>query len=151
MSIATALILACEPQIRFQNGRKASAPLPLPTKTTAPVSRSRTNVRYLWPLPTEISSMAICLKCFNLGLPNRLERSRLTMSLIRSHPTLRCLATSWMVMKAGQFQCVTFKGLGIAPALIGELNLDLSDQTAGLAVDARNLEVNDHGFAPDGE
>jgi len=29
MSIATALILACEPQRRFQNGRKASASFPL--------------------------------------------------------------------------------------------------------------------------
>src|SRR5271157_1145894 len=52
--------------------------------------------------------------------------------------------------EAGQFQCVTFEGLGIASALIGEPNLDLSDQTTGLAVDARNLEVNDHGFASDG-
>jgi hypothetical protein len=33
-------------------------------------------------------------QCFNLGLANCLERSRLTMSLIRSHPTFRCLATS---------------------------------------------------------
>src|SRR5208337_2822292 len=99
MSIATALILACEPQRRFQNGFNASAPFPLPTKTTAPVSRSRTNVRYLWPLPTEISSMAIRTKCFILGLPNRLARSRLPMSLIRSHPTFRCLATSWIVMR----------------------------------------------------
>src|SRR5208337_1640491 len=149
MSIATALILACEPQRRFQNGFNASAPFPLPTKTTAPVSRSRTNVRYLWPLPTEISSMAIRTKCFNLGLPNRLERSRLTMSLIRSH--VQVLGDVLDGHEAGQFQCVMFKGLGIAPALIRKANPDLSDQTAGLAMDARNLEVNDHGFASDGE
>ena len=52
--------------------------------------------------------------------------------------------------KAGEFQCVPFKGLGIAPALIREPNLDLSDQTAGLAVDARNLVVNDYGLRPMG-
>src|SRR5208337_3563729 len=51
--------------------------------------------------------------------------------------------------EAGQFQCVMFKGLGIAPALIRKPNPDLSDQTAGLAMDTRNLEVNDHRFASD--
>jgi hypothetical protein len=51
----------------------------------------------------------------------------------------------------GQFQDVTFKGPGIAPALIRELDLDLSDQTTGLALDSRNREVHDDGFAPDRE
>ena len=46
MSVATALIRAPEsPRSRFQKGRRASAPLPSPTKTTAPLSRSSTTVR----------------------------------------------------------------------------------------------------------
>ena len=45
MSIATASIFALLPRSRFQNGFSALAPLPSPTKTTAPLSRSRTTVR----------------------------------------------------------------------------------------------------------
>ena len=45
MSMATASILALLGRSRFQNGWSASAPLPLPTKTTAPLSKSRTTVR----------------------------------------------------------------------------------------------------------
>ena len=45
MSVATAAILAPLGRSRFQNGFRASAPLPSPTKTTAPLSRSMTTVR----------------------------------------------------------------------------------------------------------
>ena len=45
MSMATASILAPLGRSRFQNGFSASAPLPSPTKTTAPLSRSMTTVR----------------------------------------------------------------------------------------------------------
>ena len=45
MSMATASIFAPLGRSRFQNGFSASPALPSPTKTTPPVSRSRTRVR----------------------------------------------------------------------------------------------------------
>ena len=45
MSMATASIRALLGRSRFQKGFNASAPLPSPTKTTVPLSRSRTTVR----------------------------------------------------------------------------------------------------------
>ena len=44
MSMATASIFAPLGRSRFQNGFSASAPLPSPTNTTAPLSRSSTTV-----------------------------------------------------------------------------------------------------------
>src|SRR5205823_10646141 len=41
----------------FQKNFRESTPLPSPTYTTAPVSRSSTMVRYRCPLPMLISSM----------------------------------------------------------------------------------------------
>lgn len=52
---------------RFQNGARLSAPLPSPTKKTAPERRSRTAMRYRCPLPMAISSMAINSRCFKSG------------------------------------------------------------------------------------
>src|SRR5690349_11702476 len=71
MSMATASILALLARSRFQSGFSASAPLPSPTKTTAPLSRSMTMVRKRYPRPTQISSMAICRRCLSLGLAKR--------------------------------------------------------------------------------
>ena len=68
MSMATASIFAPLGRNRFQNGFSASAPLPSPTNTTAPLSRSITMVRYRCPLATAISSMAMRRRCFSLGL-----------------------------------------------------------------------------------
>jgi len=63
----------CLARSRRQKGVNASPPFPLPTCITAPLSRSITIVTYfLCPFPVEISSMAICFRCFNLGLANRL-------------------------------------------------------------------------------
>ena len=45
MSVATASMRAREDRKRLQNGSRASAPLPSPTNTTAPLSRSSTTVR----------------------------------------------------------------------------------------------------------
>src|SRR5271157_4102609 len=43
------------------------------------------------------------------------------------------------------------EGLCLSPALINNPLADPSAQTAGLAMHGRTLEVNDHGFASDGE
>jgi len=63
-----------------------------------PLSRSRTIVRYTCPLDVEISSMAICRRCFSLGLPNRRWRSPFWISLITSQLTRKWRATSLIVM-----------------------------------------------------
>jgi len=46
-------------------------------------------VTYLWPLPVEISSMAICLTCLSLGLSNRRWRDFFWISLTTSQLTPR--------------------------------------------------------------
>jgi hypothetical protein len=45
MSMATAAVRAPLGRSQFQNGSSASAPLPSPTKATAPLSRSMTTVK----------------------------------------------------------------------------------------------------------
>jgi len=88
---------------------------------------------------------------FQLGLAEPSGKVTFDDVLDQIPPHVQVLGDVLDGHEAGQFQCVMFKGLGIAPALIRKANPDLSDQTAGLAMDARNLEVNDHGFASDGE
>ena len=70
MSIATATTQALVRFRRRQKGARASVPLPCPTNTTAPLSRSNTTVRYFCPLPMEISSMAIWRIRRGLALPD---------------------------------------------------------------------------------
>ena len=77
-------ILAPLGRCRFQKGFSASAPLPSPTKTTAPLSKSMTSVRSRCPSATAIPSIAMCLKLFELGLGTALRQVVLSTSLIRS-------------------------------------------------------------------
>ena len=110
MSMATASIRAPLGRNRFQDGFRASAPLPSPTNTTAPLSRSITTVMYRWPLATAISSMAIRRRCLSLGRAKRRARSRFWMSLTRSQPTFRCAATSRMVIRRESSSTYRSKG-----------------------------------------
>jgi hypothetical protein len=52
--------------------------------------------------------------------------------------------------KARQTQNITLKGAGISPAPFCEGQFHLADHLAGQAENPLNLDLNEHGFCPDG-
>ena len=76
ISMATAFTLCPGTFELFPEGIKGVTPFAVTNENhAAPVSMSKTTVRYRCPLRTEISSMAIRLTFFKHGLENRLVKS----------------------------------------------------------------------------